>query len=148
MCFDVDIFAFWKTFVVDILDFHKCFDVDLLGFAKIWLLFAHTFWQHCFAGPPSKTVLLSTKWTGASKRSRTCQSCSESKESISITTGSSSSRFLFTVGARIPNARKPNTFENRTFQSSDFEPFWQPFCSVFEWSGPFENRTFKMAALS
>ena len=45
--FDVDIFAFWKTFDVDsILDIYKCFDVDLLGFSKIWLPFANTFWQH------------------------------------------------------------------------------------------------------
>ena len=46
LCFDVDILAFWKTFDVDILDFYKCLAVDLLGFSKIWLLFAHSFWQH------------------------------------------------------------------------------------------------------
>ena len=27
VCFDVDIFAFWKNFDVDILGFQKCFDV-------------------------------------------------------------------------------------------------------------------------
>ena len=46
LCFDVDIFSFWKSFNVDILDFQKCFDVGLLGFSKICLLFAQTFWQH------------------------------------------------------------------------------------------------------
>ena len=46
-----------------------------------------------------------------------------------------------TVGARIPNARKPNPFENRTF-----------FCSVFEWSTirkpNIRKPNFKMAALA
>ena len=46
LCFDVDIFGFWKSFDVDILGFQKSFDVGLLEFSEIWLLFAQTFWQH------------------------------------------------------------------------------------------------------
>ena len=46
-CFDVDIFAFWKSYDVDILGFQKCFNVGLIEFSKIWLLFAQTFRQYC-----------------------------------------------------------------------------------------------------
>ena len=42
-----------------------------------------------------------------------------------------------TVGARIPNIQIPNTFENRTLQSSVFEWLMHPFCFL-----PFENQTF------
>ena len=46
LCFDADMFAFWKNFDVGILGIQKCLEVGLLGFSKIWLLFLQTFWQH------------------------------------------------------------------------------------------------------
>ena len=42
----------------------------------------------------------------------------------------------------------PNTERFKVRFSNGKKTKWRPFCSVFEWSGPFENRTFKMAALA
>ena len=53
------------------------------------------------------------------------------------------SRSLYcTVGARIPNNRNPNVLKVG-FQMVKTK--WRPFCLVFEWSGPFENRSKSLA---